>query len=261
MKIALLPAALLVALFASCGSAENNGKTSSGTTSAGGAATINDAKLAPFMYGGVYFFHGYGGGRQTLDNLVKGQMSSTPGDDGFLDELHTVYTNYFYYPFKPEDGAGARSTLSEAWEITDKASFQKGQADLLASGHQAEYDRLSAAGAAATGADEQERLAFINAHRAEAPEGGIKAWDLARYVNNTAMGYAAGYITQAEGDAMLAKVPELAHKHYKSWDAYWKGYNFGRKYWGGDVENDAAFDRTSLEMQQGEYNPFKYMPW
>ena len=248
-------------LLSACGAGNNSKEAQTADSRRDAAKTISDAKLQPFMLGGIYFFHGYGGAQETFDKLFKAQMSHKPGDAGFTDELHKVYTEYFYYPFKTEDGEGARKTLSEYWEMGDKASYEKGMNELLTEGHQSHYERLSKEGAKPANADEQEQLAFIIAHRADFPKGGIKAWDIARYVNNTAQGYAAGYLTKEEGDARLAPLWAMAHQHYSSWDEYWKGYNMGRKFWGGDKENDAAFDKDVAGMQQGDYSMYRYMKW
>lgn len=248
-------------LLAACGSNTNSSTDKDAGAKKEDSKTITDAKLQPFMLGGVYFFHGYGGGQATFNQLFKAQMSSKPGDDGFMDELHKVYTEYFYYPFKQEEGAAVRQTLDEAWGMKDKATYTEGMADLLANGHQTAYERLSQPGATGKDADEKEQIAFIKAHQSEFPKGGIRAWDIARYVNNTAQGYAAGYITKDEGDAMLAKLWPMAHQHYSSWPDYWKGYNLGRKFWAGDTENDAAFDNDVTEMQQGDYSMYEYMKW
>jgi len=252
MKNFVLALGACTMMLASCGGNTGNKEKK--------ADIIEDAKLYPFMLGGIYFFHGYDGSTSFLNTMAKGQMDSKPGSAGFINELHKIYTEYFYFPFKPEEGAGARKTLSDYWEMTDKASFQKEMEILITEGHQNSYQKLANGGKTAD-AEDKDRLAFINAHKNEFSKGGIKAWDIARYVNNTAMGVAAGYVTQDEANAMLAKLPALAHASYNNWDEYWKAYNLGRKFWGGDKENDAAYDKDVTDMQQGDYSIYKYMKW
>ncbi len=118
---------------------------------------------------------------------------------------------------------------------------------------------MSASGATAKAPEEKEQIAFIQSHKTEFPKQGIKAWDIARYVNNTAIGYAAGYLTKEESNAALAKLQPLVSGQFSSWDEYWKSYNLGRKFWAGDAEHDAEFDNTSKEMLQGDYSIYKYI--
>lgn len=259
MKILVL-IITLAAILLSCGNSSTDSKKASGSDKEAVANnnTITDDQLYPFLLGGVYIFHGYGGGKETQEKLIKDQMEKKPGDDGFLNELHKMYSNYFMYPFKPEDG-GSKETLAEYWDITDKASFLKTQAELLTNGHQSKYLALSASGATAKTPDEKEQVAFIQAHKTEFPKQGIKAWDIARYVNNTAIGFAAGYLTKNESDAALAKLQPLVSGQFSNWDEYWKSYNLGRKFWAGDAEHDAEFDNTSKEMLQGDYSIYKYV--
>ena len=261
MKKVLLPVCIVSLLLTSCGGngSKEKSATDSSTEVATANATIKDDQLYPFLLGGVYFFHGYGGGQETQDKIIKPGVQSKPGDGAFLDDLHTVYTEYFIFPFKPEDGAGIKSTLADAWDITDKTSFLKTQEELLTNGHQAKFLALSADGAVGKDELEKEQLAFVQTHKAEFPKQGIKAWDIARYVNNTAMGYAAGYLTKDEANAALAKLAPLVKGQYADWAEYWKSYNLGRKFWAGDEENDAAFDKTSADMQQGDYSIYKYV--
>jgi hypothetical protein len=261
MKKILLGFGMATVLFTTSCSNDPKSGGDAMSTPASSETTITDVKLYPFMLGSVYFFHGYGGANEFMEKMVEGQMSSKPGDKDFTTDLHRIYTEYFYYPFKTEDGAGARQMLSSAWDMGDKAAYQKGMEELINSGHQAVYQRLSADGAKPQEGEDKERLDFITTHKSEFPKGGIKAWDIARYVNNTAMGYSAGYITKEEGDAMLAKLPAIAQASYTSWADYWNGYNLGRQFWGGDKENDASFDKDVKDMQQGDYSLYKYMKW
>ena len=223
---------------------------------------IKDEKLYSFMLGGVYFLHSYGGVKDVNDVLIS-LVHSKPGNKDFIKELHSVYTEYFIFPFKKEQAVDARQTLAEYWNMTDAASYKSGMERLLDHGHQEHLrqtiDKISAGQAAGEG--EKEAFEFVRAHVSEFPKAGIKSWDIARYVNNVAVGYAAGYIDKAEGEAMLEKVPAIARRAYSDWDEYWKGFSLGRKYWGGDRENDPAFDNIIKEMQQCDYSIYKYMPF
>src|SRR4051812_41782747 len=77
------------------------------------AAVIRDNELYPFMLAGVYFFHGYGGAENVFNSMIKPVVQGEPGTEVFNKSLQKAYSQYFMFPFKPQDdpgGADAKST-------------------------------------------------------------------------------------------------------------------------------------------------------
>lgn len=258
----------------SCGGTQDKNETAK-TTETGDKtkAEIKDEKLYSFMLGGVYFFQGYGGAASVFNSMLKPSVSASPGEDEFVQQLHEGYNSYFIYPFKTTDGAGCKSTLAEWWDINNKEEFLATLNSLLEKGHQAKFQALKKllddnGGANADvnnikleDEDERERLQFLKDNYASLTATGIKAWDIARYVNNVCMGYCAGYVTEAEGDKLLQQLPPVARATYSDWKAYYTDYELGRRFWGGDKSSDAEFATVVKAMQEGDYSIYKYMPF
>jgi Protein of unknown function (DUF1266) len=236
---------------------------------------INNDTLYSFMLGGVYFFHGYGGANEVFNNLVAAQMNAKPGDDGYLPELANVYSFHFKFPFKTSEGSGCRSTLSEAWGADNKENFMKSLNELITDGHHTDYlacrkaiDENGGANADIAkidlskyklSVDDNDRLEFVKAHLSEFNKAGIKAWDIARYVNNVAQGYCAGYISEVEGLDLMKKLHPIAKENYASWKEYYTDYDLGRRFWGGDKEHDKEFGDVAVKMLEGDHSIFQYM--
>lgn len=141
-------------------------------------------------------------------------------------EIVSSYKQILEFPFKPDDAAGAQGMLKEAWNIHDKESLVK------------TLDEL-------TQGDPK------NTHR---------AWDYARLVNNACMGYAAGYITQGEAEKYIAATLPLARKDFKTWDDYFADWLEGRKAWGGDQENNKAYEDLAKTITKGENSIYQIQP-
>lgn len=253
------------------GTPDQNGadKTTEGRTEA--KAEIKDERLYPFMLGGIYFFQGYGGAASVFNSMLKPSVSGTPGSATFVKQLHEGYSSYFIYPFKTAEGAGCKSTLAEWWDIKNKEEFLATLTQLLAHGHQEKFINLKKllddnGGATADvnhikveDEDDTERLQFLKDNYVQLTATGIKAWDIARYVNNVCMGYCAGYISEVEGDKLLQQLPPVARASYTDWKGYYADYELGRRFWGGDKNSDAEFAAVVKEMQQGDYSIYQYM--
>ncbi len=257
-------------ILASCGGNKSD---------AGGASadnTIKNDTLYNFMLGGVYFFHGFGGAGSVNDN-VAASVTSKPGDDTYTKDLESYYRDNFIYPFKTTEGAGCRSVLGGDWEMNNKAEFLEGQTELLSNGHNDDYMICRKAidengGAAADISkidlakyklteDDKERLEFVKVHLAEFTKAGIKAWDIARYINNTAIGYCAGFVNESEGMELMKKAAPLAKENYGSWKDYYTAYDLGRRFWGGDKEHDKEFGEVAMKMLEGDKSIYTYLPF
>jgi hypothetical protein len=193
--------------------------TSCGSKNSGeGSEKLADAELSGFMLGGIYFINGWGGNEE-VTNLVK----QNAGED--KEEIIKQYKDLLIYPFKPEDGDGAKQTLSAAWEINSKADLEKTLKELQ-----------------------------------NDPASKHKAWDYARLVNNVCMGYAAGYLTKEEGASYVSSTLPLAKAAYKNWGDYYTDYNEGRKEWNPEDEDGEAYDKLSKEITKGEYSIYTILP-
>jgi hypothetical protein len=212
--ILVAAASAAVMTFTACGGGGKTGTDSTSTVTS--TSTIKDDKLSSFMLGGIYFINGYGGQAE-----VSKMITSTD-----KAEIIDSYKEILEFPFKPEDGAGAKSMLKEAWDISDKASLTKTLEEL-------------------TKGDAK------NPHR---------AWDYARIVNNACMGYAAGYLTKGEAEKFVAAVLPLARKDFKTWDDYFADWLAGRKVWGGDESHTKEFEDLSKTITKGEHNIYQILP-
>jgi hypothetical protein len=249
------------------------------TVAAAETVTIKNDELYPFMLAGVYFVHGYGGPTHTFDGLIKPAVKSEPGTADFSKEMQAAYSRYFIFPFKPGDAAGekdAKATLAEYWDIHNVAGLEKSLTWLLDEGHQAQYAQfrkvLDENGGATADLNTidlnkykltKEDLAgiqFIKDHYTAFSSAGIKAWDLARYINNICVAYQAGYFNRGEAMAWLMKAPQVAQARYSDWIAYFNDFLLGREFWGGGEADNARFKEEVAGMLEGKYSIYSYMP-
>jgi Protein of unknown function (DUF1266) len=237
--------------------------------------TINNDTLYNLMLGGVYSFHGFGGADEVLNKLVGAQLTTKAGESGHLDELVYIYRNYFVFPYKTNEGAGCRSTLSNDWGMNNKEEFLRDIAELLVKGHHEDYmacrkaiDENGGANADVSKIDlakynidpqDGDRLEFVKAHLSEFNKAGIKSWDIARYINNINIGYCAGFVNESEAIDLMKKAAPVAKENYASWKAYYTDYDLGRRFWAGDKEHDKEFGDVVVKMQEGDNSIFKYM--
>jgi hypothetical protein len=240
------------------------------------AVIIKNDELYPFMLAGVYFVHGYGGPVQTFDGLIKPSVKSEPGSATFSKEMQDAYSRYFIFPFKPGDAKGekeAKATLAEYWDIHDVAGLKKSLTWLIDEGHQAQYTQLRKVLDANGGASadlnaidhnlakkDLAAIQFIKDHYNEFSSAGIKAWDLARYINNICVAYQAGYFNRGEAMAWLMKAPQVAQARYSDWKAYFNDFLLGRECWGGGQADNARFKEEVAGMLEGKYSIYNYMP-
>lgn len=268
---------LLSASIAACNSSGKKG-TQQGIDSTKEVTAIRDNELYPFMLAGVYFFHGYGGADNVFNNMIRPVAQGTPGTAVFTKSIQKAYSQYFIFPFKPQDdpgGADAKSTLSKYWEVNSKADLETDLNWLLDEGHQTQYaflrkilDENGGANADVEKIDLKKYdldkasvlgLAFIKANYSDFSKAGIKAWDYARYVNNICIGYQAGYLTRDEATAWLKKVSLAAQQNYTSWQAYYKDFLLGRAFWGGGETDTPQYAKDVADMMTGDYSIYKYM--
>lgn len=275
------------AAFSSCGSSSTGdaAKTADTPGTAANAAaakseTVQDEKIYPFMLGGIYFFNGYGGPDRVFNQMIKPEVHKQPGEAGFVPELETAYVKYFVFPFKKEDdpgGAEARATLKEWWDIKNKEELEKSLNWLLNEGHQEVYTAYHKAleengGNTADigkidlkkygldkGKETTARLQVVKDNYAAFSKAGIKAWDLARYVNNICIAFQADYLSSDEAIVWLSKATPVARQHYDNWDTYFKDFNLGRLFWTGGKKDGNDFNSVASAMQQGDYSLYKYL--
>jgi hypothetical protein len=268
---------LLSASIAACNSSGKKGEQQN-PDSTKEVITIKDNELYPFLLAGVYFFHGYGGADNVFNSMIRPVAQGTPGTAAFTKSIQKAYSQYFIFPFKPQDdpgGADAKSTLSKYWEVNSKADLETDLNWLLDEGHQAQYaflrkilDENGGATADVEKIDLKKydldkasvlALAFIKANYNDFSKAGIKAWDYARYVNNICIGYQAGYLTRDEATAWLKKVSLAAQQNYTSWQAYYKDFLLGRAFWGGGETDTPQYAKDVADMMTGDYSIYKYM--
>jgi hypothetical protein len=243
--------------------------------------SIVDEELYPFMLGGIYFFNGYGGAARTFGTLIRPNVSAKPGTPEFTKELQAAYHRYFIFPFKPEDdpeGKEARKTFVEWWGVHNKVELENLMNWLLNEGHQAEFQKYKAIieahggadadlsqldfntyGLDGTNRDTKATMSFVQAQFNSFSVAGIRAWDLARFVNNVCIAYQAQYFTKAEAITWLQRAVPIAREHYSSWMAYYNDFVLGRQFWSGGVDKQPIITETVSEMMRGEYSIFNYL--
>lgn len=283
IQLNIIPAICLLAIgLAGCNS--NNNKQDKQEKQVQVAATndatiIRNDELYPFMLAGVYFVHGYGGPESTFDRLIKPAVQGEPGTETFSKSLQDAYTRYFVFPFKPQDDKGgkeAKATLAEYWNIHNTAELEKSLTWLLEEGHQLQYAQYrkvlaenGGAGADIAAIDlakyklsktDIPGIEFIKTHYTAFSNGGIKAWDIARYVNNICVAYQAGYLNRGEAMVWLKKAPQVVQSHYSDWKAYFNDFLLGRQFWGGAESDNDRFKKEVAGMLEGKYSIYTYMP-
>jgi hypothetical protein len=275
----IIPAICLLAIgIAGCNSNNNKQEKQVQVAAAHDAPVIRNDELYPFILAGVYFVHGYGGPEQTFNGLIKPAVQGEPGSDDFSKSIQAAYSRYFIFPFKPEEKNGAKEakgTLADYWEIHNTAELEKSLNWLLDEGHQGQYTKyrkvLEENGGA--GADlkvidlgkyglaktDIPGIQFIKDHYTEFSKAGIKAWDIARYINNICIAYQAGYFNRGEATAWLRKAPQVVQSQYSDWNTYFNDFLLGREFWGGGETDKERFKKEVAGMLEGKYSIYTYM--
>lgn len=140
------------------------------------------------------------------------------------EELLIGYELYLEFPFDHSQAAESESYLIDYWDITNKTSLLLQMEELKSREHY------------------------------------YKAWDYARMVNLAAQGYSAKYLTQDEVREALAEILPLARAKYKTWEAYYDGYNDGLKDWDAQSEQVSSFGKLSHEILTHEKSIYNLVP-
>jgi hypothetical protein len=279
IQLNIIPAiCLLVICMAGCNGNNNKQDKQAQVAATHDATIIRNDELYPFMLAGVYFVHGYGGPEHTFDALIKPAVQGEPGSDTFSKSIQAAYSRYFIFPFKPEDDKGgkeAKATLADYWDIHNAAELEKSLDWLLDEGHQAQYtqyrkvlDENGGAGADLAAIDlakyklskkDIPGIQFIKDHYSAFSQAGIKAWDIARYINNICVAYQAGYFNRGEATAWLQKAPQVVQSQYSDWKAYFNDFLLGREFWGGSESDNERFRKEVAGMLEGKYSIYTYM--
>lgn len=265
-----------VVLFFSCGNNDTKSYTDSLGKEGNVLFQIHDDTLGAFMLGGVYFFQGYGGVDKTY-KLIQKEMKKSPGDEGFVENLHVVYRKMFEYPYhrSEKDKQESRESLTKWWEVHNAHEFHLLLDQLRAKGHQEVFEQCKKVIDENGGADADISkidyakykinpeaavlMQFVKDHYAAFGKSGIKAWDIARYVSVVCLGYSAEYIEADQGYQYLLAILADTRKSYKDWNTYYKDFMLGRRFWGGDSTSNGSFDKMTADMQQGDYSIYKYL--
>lgn len=235
---------------------------------------IKNDKLFPFLFGGIYFLHGYGGAASTFDRM-ESEIKTDTGSAKFQQEMSEAYSEILVYPYKKDQMSDMKEGLADAWDIHNKKEMLETLDWLLKNGHQEKYSKCKKAidengGANADlqkidlakydlGKDDRDKLAFVKKNLNAFSAAGIKSWDYARYVNNICMGYSAGYLSESEGNELLQKVVVAAQKDYENWKAYFTDFKLGRSFWNGDDSDSEFIEDVEDISNNNAYNIYKYM--
>lgn len=139
-------------------------------------------------------------------------------------ELIDGYKQVFEFPFTSEQKDGVLALLANMWDI-----------------HNADELKASL----------QDLKTRENAH---------KAWDYARIVNNSAMAYAAGFMSKAEVLATIEPLLPLVRAQYQDWNAYFADFDLGRKDWNANDPDGAAFEQICKDVCKNPKSIYNVLP-
>lgn len=140
------------------------------------------------------------------------------------EEIVEGYREIFIFPFDTSQKNDIKGVLESWWGITDKESLLKQNEELKTR----EYKH--------------------------------KAWDYARLVNNTALGYATEYLTKEEATKMVEEILPLAREKYKTWEEYYTDYNLGRQEWDPENDDTAEFESLASDITKGDDSIYTILP-
>lgn len=147
-------------------------------------------------------------------------------DAGFTTDAEIVggYKEIFEFPFEASQASGIKRMLSSMWEINNKVELLASIEDLKTREHP------------------------------------YKAWDYARIVNNSCMGYAAGFLTKEEVIGITQKVLPLAQAKFATWDEFFINFNEGRIDWNPEDEQSESFEKIASTITTYENSIYKILP-
>jgi ankyrin repeat protein len=164
----------------------------------------------------------------------------------------------------------ARS-LSEDWEIADRASLLRAVNELRDAGQRTE---MQSGGLKLSQMEDADFQKLLDADAGKAPElrrlrdGYVKwkdklalAWDLCRATNLVEQGFAAGYIDEREAWSLIMPIAQLIQTNFASWQEMSDNFLDGRRL--GANEDDPEFDACAkLLLNPGDPNsPWTQLPW
>lgn len=231
--------------------------------------TIEDEKLAGYLIGGIYVYHGYGDAGSALIKQLEGYV---PEGANFTKRLHSAYNEIMINPFSDIRESDLKRGLRDWWEVNDKNDLSEMIESLQSGRHSVRFQKIydavkQAGGKSANAADisvedaDEEQIQFVIDNFDVVSSTGIKAWDYARAANLIFDGEGLKWFTTEEGEALLAKLLSTVRESYSDWDTYHKDFEMGRRFWAGDPENDSEFtELVGLLTSDNEYVIYHYLP-
>ncbi|HHC80192.1 MAG TPA: DUF1266 domain-containing protein [Flavobacteriia bacterium] len=129
-------------------------------------------------------------------------------DQEFIDG----YRLLLEFPYEPQQKEENISYLKKFWEINDK-------------------------------------IGLLNEIEALKQRGyNYKAWDYARAVNISCVGYSAGYLTKEEVLKILNEILPLVQSRYPNWKSYFTDYNSGLQDWDAQSAQAREFKRLTKQI-------------
>ncbi|MCE9577618.1 MAG: DUF1266 domain-containing protein [Deltaproteobacteria bacterium] len=166
----------------------------------------------------------------------------------------------------------ARSQLEGLASIGSREDVLAQLASYLGEGLRAEYAALTAwrqalpAAARVLGVEGLDHTArmrrfFVLDHGGAADECDITAWDTARIVHYAGLAWAAGWLAEHEAVHYAGLAARLARAAYASWDAYGRGFVFGRWYWQGYWNDDMTTAAQGIARITADADGPWALPW
>ena len=207
---------------------------------------IKTLKASVLLAVSVFLLASCGGGETKEESLKDDQLSAFMlggmyfyNGFGGIDAVETMissagyssdkqiisgYKELFEFPFTTEQKSSIKSMFSSMWDINSKD-------DLLAT--LKDFKRK---------------------------ESKYKAWDYARIINNSCMGYAADYLSKAEVLDIIKEVLPLAKSKYKDWKAYFNDFDLGRKEWNSEDPQAESFETITKNVAKNPKSIYNLLP-
>mgnify|MGYP001611179871 CR=1 FL=1 len=101
-------------------------------------------------------------------------------------------------------------------------------------------------------------LEAIKNYETKLPKGGLRGWDVARYVHLIRLGFVAKMLKAGEGWLLLMKIKESATKTFSSWKDFARSYQAGRLFWSG---TQGTLDDACERLLSHPQSPWKVFEW
>jgi hypothetical protein len=102
---------------------------------------------------------------------------------------------------------------------------------------------------------------FVHDHVGRSEETSPAAWDVARIVHYAQLGLAAEHLSAVEAWDVVARAARIATEAYDSWDAYARGFLYGRWFWQGYWEDGMKDSQRAVDALLAVGGAWRAIAW